>query len=355
MVTTPHDDDDGIACLGRGSLGGDRNEPRDRARTVAAGPEPDATFARWWRPALRSHESKICIWRGGASVAPSLRSLPSRPHSRTKSARQRHGFASCPRTSFASTSASSCSSARHVRAEDPRLRGNGALKSWLRTMAVRAFIDLVRSNRVHRHEPELDEADLLGFSPAHDTAIRSELAAAVKSAFAAAVARLTPRQRVFLRHVYVDHHTLDQIAARYKIHRTTVARTLAAAREQLIAETRAGLVAAIGIDPPELSSVVRELDSHIDLSLSRILASTRSVLSETSCRSNRWSAVSPRIFASTTCSIAAASRIGPAVDGFGGSNSVARGSSGAACAGGTEPGAGRTPARYLQRTRSMDG
>lgn len=272
----PHDDDDGIACLGPAPS----EEIATSLATVRArwpqGPEPDATFAAlvaagaaqpriedlylaWW--CQRGDVAAIAAFEAAfedevRATTARFRELPAdelRQHLRIKL--------------FVGTTRSA-----------PKIRdyaGNGPLKSWLRTMAVRAFIDLVRSNRVHRHEPELDEADLLGFSPAHDTAIRSELAAAVKSAFAAAVARLTPRQRVFLRHVYVDHHTLDQIAARYKIHRTTVARTLAAAREQLIAETRAGLIAAIGIDPPELSSVVRELDSHIDLSLSRILASTR--------------------------------------------------------------------------------
>lgn len=271
-----HRDDDGIAGLG--------SVPSEEiAASLAAvrarwphGPEPDAAFAAllaagieqpriedlylaWW--CQRGDVAAIAAFEAAfeddlRAVTARFRELPAdelRQHLRIKL--------------FVGTAQSA-----------PKIRdyaGNGPLKSWLRTTAVRAFIDLVRANRVHRHETELDEADLLGFAPASDSAIRSELAAAVKRAFAAAVARLTPRQRVFLRHVYVDHHTLDQIAARYTIHRTTVARTLAAAREQLFAETRAGLVTATGIDPPELSSVVRALDSHIDLSLSRILAGTR--------------------------------------------------------------------------------
>lgn len=263
-----HRDDDGIACLGP-SLA------TVRARWPQ-GPEPDAAFAAlvaagaaqpriedlylaWW--CQSGHVAAIAAFEAAfeddlRAVTARFRELPAdelRQHLRIKL--------------FVGTTHSA-----------PKIRdyaGNGPLRSWLRTTAVRAFIDLVRANRVHRHEPELDEADLLGFAPAYDTAIRSELAAAVKRAFAAAVAKLTPRQRVFVRHVYVDHHTLDQIAARYTVHRTTVARTLAAAREQLIAETRAGLVAVIGLDPPELSSVIRALDSHIDLSLSRILDGTR--------------------------------------------------------------------------------
>lgn len=149
--------------------------------------------------------------------------------------------------------------------------GTGSLQSWLRVTAVRSFIDVTRSTRSQRHEQELDEAELLGLSDVQGVSIRAELGAAVKGAFAAAVAQLTPRQRVFLRHAYVDQHTLDQIALHYAVHRATVARTLAAAREQLIAETRAGLIAAIGIEGDELTSVIRALDSRIELSLSRVL------------------------------------------------------------------------------------
>jgi RNA polymerase sigma-70 factor (ECF subfamily) len=162
--------------------------------------------------------------------------------------------------------------------DEPAIRdyaGTGSLKSWLRVTAVRYFIDLTRSARSQRFEQELDEGELLGVSDPQGSQIRAELGAAVKAAFAAAVARLLPRQRVFLRHAYVDRHTLDQIASHYSIHRTTVARTLAAAREQLIAETRANVVAAVGIDNDELSSVIRMLDSRIDLSLSRVLETSR--------------------------------------------------------------------------------
>jgi RNA polymerase sigma-70 factor, ECF subfamily len=157
----------------------------------------------------------------------------------------------------------------------PKIRdyaGSGSLKSWLRVTAVRSFVDLVRSTRAHRSEQELDEADLLGLATPSHPALRSELATAVKAAFAAAVGKLASRERVFLRHAYIDRHTLDQIASHYSVHRTTVARTLAAAREQLFAGTRAGLVAALGIDHEELTSVIRMLDSRIDLSLSRVLA-----------------------------------------------------------------------------------
>jgi RNA polymerase sigma-70 factor, ECF subfamily len=155
----------------------------------------------------------------------------------------------------------------------PKIReysGAGSLRGWLRVTAVRTFIDVTRSQRRQLREQPLDDHEILGISDPQGTALRAELAVAVKKAFAEAVAKLEPRQRVFLRHAYVDRHTLDQIALHYSIHRTTVARTLAAAREHLIAETRAGTAAAIGVDDDELASVIRALDSRIDLELSKV-------------------------------------------------------------------------------------
>lgn len=138
---------------------------------------------------------------------------------------------------------------------------------------MRSFVDLVRAARARGRDQALDDAELLALATPGHSVMRAELAAQVKLAFAAAVAGLGSRERVFLRHAYVDHHTLDQIAARYAVHRTTVARTLAAARAQLVSETRAGLAGALGVDAEELASAIRMLDSQIDLSLSRVLAS----------------------------------------------------------------------------------
>lgn len=154
--------------------------------------------------------------------------------------------------------------------------GAGALASWLRVTAARTFVDAVREDVQHRVEVELDESGVLGLAvPAHhDAGERARLSVAIKQAFAEAVSRLAPRERTFLRHATVDALTLDQIAATYQIHRATVARTLKSARERLLAETRAGVVARLGIAPDQLTSALALLDSQLDLSLSAVLRHT---------------------------------------------------------------------------------
>lgn len=150
--------------------------------------------------------------------------------------------------------------------------GRGALRGWLRVIAVRTFVDIIRATRIERYEQELDETELLGITDPRELMIDGEVVRAVKSAFAAAVAGLRPRERVFLRHAYVERNTLDEIAALYSVHRATVARTLASARKHLIDHTRSGVIARAGIADEQLDGVIRALDSRVELSLSRVLA-----------------------------------------------------------------------------------
>jgi RNA polymerase sigma-70 factor (ECF subfamily) len=162
--------------------------------------------------------------------------------------------------------------------------GFGFLQNWLRVTALRALVDVARSERARKLEELLADDDMLGL-PAlgQDLAAnvsREEVSRAIKQAFAHAVAALAPRQRNFLRHAHVDQLTLDQIASTYNIHRATVARTLAQARAELVSSTRDECAHILGVAPESLDSVVRAADSRIDLSLSRILRAPESDFAE---------------------------------------------------------------------------
>ena len=164
--------------------------------------------------------------------------------------------------------------------------GFGFLQNWLRVTALRALVDLARSERARKLEELFDEDDLLG-TPAESVdivppAVRARYGAALKQAFARAVAQLAPRQRNLLRYVHVEQLTLDQIAALYKIHRATVARNLAQARADLVAMTRRELGVSVGVTDAAVDSVVRAADRRIDLSLSRLLRQPSDDLDEAS-------------------------------------------------------------------------
>jgi RNA polymerase sigma-70 factor, ECF subfamily len=161
----------------------------------------------------------------------------------------------------------------------PRIRefsGQGALRSWLKVVATRSFLDATRGKTRERTDELADDAlvALVGIDrDPRDAHQHAERNAVIKRAFTATVAELTQRERAFLRHASVDGLTLDQIAATYQVHRATVARTLASARQRLQDGTRRRVIAELGIAADELPSAIGELDSRIQLSLSRVLQS----------------------------------------------------------------------------------
>ena len=157
----------------------------------------------------------------------------------------------------------------------PRLAeysGFGFLQNWLKVTALRAFVDVTRSEGPERNAVELD--DLLADDKTSPTGAvaRAQLQHVVKVAFAAAVAELSPRERIFLRHTLIDHHTLDQVAAAYAVHRATVARVLSQAKESIMTAMRTTLTNA---NEPDINHVLTLLSGNIDLSLSRVLRATQ--------------------------------------------------------------------------------
>lgn len=153
--------------------------------------------------------------------------------------------------------------------------GFGFLQNWLRVTALRALVDIARSERARRFEELMADDELLSvpeLGPDLSSKYsREQISRAIKQAFALAVASLSPRQRNFLRHAQVDLLTLDQIAAMYSVHRATVARVLAQAREELSEQTRKELAGQLGVDEDALASLISAADSRLDLSLSRVL------------------------------------------------------------------------------------
>jgi len=150
--------------------------------------------------------------------------------------------------------------------------GRGELVGWLRVTATRKALSLLR--RTNR-EDALDEL-LLDHLPdaAADPAkqhLRATYVAELKKAIREAFAALEVRQRNLLRQHILDELTIDDLARLYRAHRATCARWLADARAELGKHTRKRLVAALGVDRDELDSLLRFLDSDIELSISRIL------------------------------------------------------------------------------------
>jgi RNA polymerase sigma-70 factor (ECF subfamily) len=147
--------------------------------------------------------------------------------------------------------------------------GRGSLRSWLRIVAKRTYLDELR-RRERRKEVDLDESVLLGADDAVDPELRyikDRYRVQFRSAFASALASLEPRERNMLRSRLLHGLSNRQIAQLFDCDRATVTRRLTAVRERLLATTKAALVAELRITPAELDSVLRLIQSRLEITL----------------------------------------------------------------------------------------
>ena len=152
--------------------------------------------------------------------------------------------------------------------------GRGRLRGWLRVVATRCIVDMLRAKR----SPEAQDGDDANLQRLPDTASDPELAhlkSLYRDQFAAAfhdaLAELTPKQRNLLRHNVLRGLSIDEIGALYGCHRATAARWLASARRDIYRHTRSSLSKRLRVDRDELASIWRLIQSQLDISVYRYL------------------------------------------------------------------------------------
>lgn len=146
--------------------------------------------------------------------------------------------------------------------------GRGSLRNWLRIVALRQLADAAE-----RKQPEVATEE--GFfaalvSPGDD--VQTEYAKALYRSsfyetFSLALASLSERERSLLRYAVVKGLTLDELALVFAVHRATIARWLVDVRATLAKELRQALRARLAVDSSELDSILRIIESQIDLTL----------------------------------------------------------------------------------------
>ncbi len=160
---------------------------------------------------------------------------------------------------------------------EPRLAtyaGTGPLRAWIRIAAMRMAMNAIRDGRRYllvEDEAFLDLPDGSALSPG-DRKTRSRYAEVCAEALRAALASLSPRERTLLRMHHLHGLTIDDLAPKYNVHRASIARWIARARDRLLAHTRAEVRAKLELTESDADSILRALYSRIDLTLSRLLA-----------------------------------------------------------------------------------
>ena len=157
------------------------------------------------------------------------------------------------------------------RAEIVDFSGRGDLRGWVRVMAVRQAFQ--RQCRVRREMPVEDDELLQRIAAPGDLMLdhaKEVYRQVFKRAFEGALQALPDRQRTLLRQHYIDGLTIDALGNLYRVHRSTAARLLARARLLVLEATRMRMMSQLDVQPQELDSIIRMIQSQVDISLANL-------------------------------------------------------------------------------------
>jgi RNA polymerase sigma-70 factor (ECF subfamily) len=150
--------------------------------------------------------------------------------------------------------------------------GRGALAHWLEVVTLRIAIDLKRQDRLLLMDSS-GVAAAFGMVDADPELelLKERCREPLERAFREALAQLSSEQRNLLKLHFVDEVTLEDLAALFRVHRATIVRRIAAAREAVLDGARERLQAELSLAPAELDSLMRIIRSRIEISLSVFL------------------------------------------------------------------------------------
>jgi len=148
--------------------------------------------------------------------------------------------------------------------------GRGRLRGLIQVTATRTAIDRIR---LEEREAELPARELAAPNDVALSLIKAQYRAAFSAGFARAVAAASRRDRNLLRLHFLGGVTLDQLAQIYNVHRATIVRWLAAARDGVFAATREHIASELAAPPDELDEMFDLVKSRVELSVERLLAS----------------------------------------------------------------------------------
>lgn len=151
--------------------------------------------------------------------------------------------------------------------------GRGDLGSYVRVIATRELLHAMQANRREVASPEESFLDrLASVTDVEAGYIRDAYRPHLDAAMRSALASLSDEARALLRYSLLDGWNVDRIGALFGVHRATAARRVAAARDELADAIRKELSARLVIPIHDVDSVVRLVQSRIDVSLSRLLS-----------------------------------------------------------------------------------
>ncbi len=152
--------------------------------------------------------------------------------------------------------------------------GRSGLSTWLKSAAVRAGINLLESNR--RDFGSLRDSHPANELPLEAQLMRRRYAPVFTAALEGALRELPRDERALLRLVFIEGLSLEQVGRIRAAHKSTVSRQVTRIRRGLLEAVRKHLSDTLGLSKPELSSLIRLLESQLEFSVERAFAESSS-------------------------------------------------------------------------------
>lgn len=147
--------------------------------------------------------------------------------------------------------------------------GAGPLRSWLRVMAARQALNMVRGAGEQRRADDVSE--VLAAIPAADDPeleyAKARHAREFREAIVEALRGLRDEQRTLLQFYHRDGRTVEEIGRILGVHHATIVRRLVAAREALVESVHGLLKERLRLDSKDLASLARFVRSRIGESI----------------------------------------------------------------------------------------
>jgi len=154
--------------------------------------------------------------------------------------------------------------------------GRGDLKAWVRAAAVRAAI---RVERRPKGETDVESHVFRGVAAAGDDLeldyLKRRYVVEFGEALRDAFLGLPARDRNICRYYYAEGLGIDAIGVLYRVHRSTAARWLNQITTALVEATRKRMMEKLGADRAEVASLVKMLESRIDVALRHVVETNK--------------------------------------------------------------------------------
>jgi RNA polymerase sigma-70 factor (ECF subfamily) len=150
--------------------------------------------------------------------------------------------------------------------------GRAPLATWVATAAQRIAVSQHRSDQAHRraHDRAMTETIAADLDP-ELRYMKARYRDAVESAVRDAISALSDRDRALLSLAVVGGLSLETLGASYQVNASTVSRWLAKIRRDILERATARLREALLLEAREAASIVRLVQSQLDVSVARLL------------------------------------------------------------------------------------